>query len=134
MGSTTPGLWGPLLSSVAVLMGVLGLLVIVLMIIKRLASSHGGISNRGLIKTLATHYVSPKQRLVLIDVLGERILIGVSQQRIDSIARIDSDEPVETFSPQEAGLFSSILNRAKDPKNNQLDDKDTQDVLIKEKK
>ena len=92
---------------------VLGILLAVLYLIRRFYGNYTGAPDRGIIRTLATHYVAPKERIVLLDVLGEKILIGVTPQQINHLATISSDQEVNI--PQgleKPKFFSNFLSSA----------------------
>ena len=87
-----PDLWITILKSGAMLCIVLGILIVVLFMLKRFFHGQGRYSKRGLIKILASHHITPKESILLVDVLGERILIGATSQNINCLAKIDGHE------------------------------------------
>ncbi len=74
---------------------VLGVLVLLLYVMKRVMSPKG--KNKGdlLIKTVSSLYLSPKERIEVIEISGERIVIGIAPGNINFLAKlhrnIDSD-------------------------------------------
>ncbi len=116
VGESAPELWASLLSSAAMLFIVLAVLVGVLLLMKRLANQRGGLTEKGMMKTLATMPVAPKQRIALVEVLGEKYLIGISPQSITHIARIESEiEPQPPAPRRPESYFLSLLKRKSDP-------------------
>ncbi len=108
-----PDLWITLLKSVAMLSLVLGVLLAVLYLIRRFYGRYSGASDRGLIRMVATHHVAPKERIVLLDVLGEKILIGVTPQQINHLATISNGQEINIPQGEEKPkFFSSLLNNA----------------------
>lgn len=88
----TTDLWVTFFKSAAMLCIVLGVLITVLFLIKRFLHTQGRPSKLGMIKVIASHYIAPKESLLLVDVLGEKLLIGVTSQNINCIAKIENKE------------------------------------------
>ncbi len=107
-----PEFWVTMLKSFGMLLIVLGILVAVLWLIKRYFGQQGGMGQPGVIQLLASMYVAPKERIALIDVLGEKILIGITPQQISFLARIQDEENVcPTEPPVSDGFFKSLLKK-----------------------
>lgn len=90
-----PDLWGALLKSAAVLCLVLGLIIVVLYLLRRFILNSGHLSQRGKIQLMASYPVGPKERIALVDVMGRKILIGITSQQISRLAHIDCEEELE---------------------------------------
>jgi flagellar protein FliO/FliZ len=86
-----PELWMMALKSLAMLCIVLGVMIGVLYLLKRFYYSHGIINDRKLIREVSSHYLAPKERVVLIEVMGERLLLGVTPQNISYLTKIDTE-------------------------------------------
>ncbi len=118
---TDTGLWYTLLKSAAMLFIVLGILIAVLYVIKRLFYQQGH-AGQGAIKMLATCHIAPKERLILVDVLGEKILLGSTPQSINSLAVIKNDlelcEKKRSSKPFFRNLLSSAVAKDKSPDKN----------------
>lgn len=107
-----PELWFSLLKSAAMLCIVLALLIGALYLMRRLFAQRGALGDAGIIKTLATQYVSPKERVILLDVLGEKVLIGATPQTINLLARLPAEcQAPEPAAPNSAGFFKDLLKR-----------------------
>ena len=52
---------------------------------------------------ISTTYLGGKRSLVLADVAGEKLLLGLSPQAITLLAKIDSEEGLERISDAEQG-------------------------------
>ncbi len=87
-----PDLWMTLLKSFAVLCLVLGLVLALLFLLRRFALHPGRLGGNSVMKTLAIHHVGPKERVMLMEVMGERILIGVTAQQINYLTTIRNYE------------------------------------------
>ncbi len=117
--STTPEIWAAFARTFSMLFVVLIVLVLLFYFIKRLSkrSGHGG---NELISVLAAHYISPKEKILLLDVLNEKILIGVTPQRISQLATIDNDidlTPKDKTSDMKFADFLSGKRRKSKDKN-----------------
>lgn len=88
----SPDLWMTLLKSFAVLCVVLGLVLALLFVLRRFVLNPGRLGSSGVMKMLAIHHVGPKERIMLIEVMGERILIGVTAQQINYLTTITNCE------------------------------------------
>ncbi|PIE70217.1 MAG: flagellar biosynthetic protein FliO [Deltaproteobacteria bacterium] len=109
--SVTPDVWMLMVKSIGMLCIVLGLLVGVLVLVKKMSGKTGQWGGRGYIKVLSTAHVASKERVVLIDVLGEKILIGVTPQSVTRLAVIDRTLPDADASGGRA-LFPKRLRAA----------------------
>ncbi|MGD8543081.1 MAG: flagellar biosynthetic protein FliO [Desulfobacteraceae bacterium] len=107
-----PELWFSLLKSAATLCIVLALLVGVLFLMRRLFAQRGALGGADIIKTVAVQYVAPKERVILLDVLGEKLLIGATPQAITLLSRLPAGCQVPSPpAPGSAGLFKDLLKR-----------------------
>ena len=88
---------------------VLGILLAVLYLVRRFYGQYSGVSDRGLIRLVATHHLAPKERIVLLDVLGEKILIGVTSQQITHLATISDGQQIDIPKDAEKPKFFSTL-------------------------
>ncbi len=84
-----PDLWPSLFKTAFMLCIVLIILVGFLFLLKKYLNHQAGGGGRGHIKMLASHHLSQKERIVLVDVLGEKILIGVTAQGISCLSKIE---------------------------------------------
>lgn len=111
MGVETPNpdIWLLLIKGMGMLCLVLALLIMVLYVLKRFLSLKGNLHRPDAVQMLACHYLSPRQRVILMDVLGEKILIGVTPQQITRLGRIRGAGDVSSGSSGSA--FGDILHR-----------------------
>ncbi len=108
-----PGLWITLIKSFAMLSVVIGVLIAVLFLMKRLLYSQGSFSKQSLIQMLASFHVTQKERIMLVDVLGEKILIGVTSNNISCLAKIDCDNAAEIINNSEPDKsFNNLIKNA----------------------
>ncbi|MCP3931158.1 MAG: flagellar biosynthetic protein FliO, partial [Bacteroidetes bacterium] len=101
--------WSAFARTFSMLLVVLIVLVFLFYFIKRL-SNKGRTGGAGLISVLAVHYISPKEKILLLDVLNEKILIGVTPQRISQLATIDTDHDFTQKKETENIKFADYLS------------------------
>ncbi len=102
--------WILMFKSLGMLCIVLGVLIAILYMIKRFSSNKWN-SSPGMIKMLATHYIAPKEKILLLEVLGKKILIGATSQTINTLAIIDG-EIEEVEKKEGSGFFEGFLKKA----------------------
>ena len=105
-------IWFAFARTFGMLFIVLALLLAGFYLIRRLSVLQGLKSNRDLIRVLAVHHLSPKEKLVLVNVLETTILIGVTPNRISRIAALDGDVDMPVHDPAAGSAFSGMLSRA----------------------
>jgi flagellar protein FliO/FliZ len=111
VAASTPELWITLLKSFGMLCLVLALLIAVLWLLRRLYHHSAG-GQPGLIQILASSYVAPKEHIVLVDVLGEKLLLGVTAQQINLLTKISDEKDIcATSPPAPEGIFKFLLRR-----------------------
>lgn len=109
----SPELWGTMLRSFGMLLVVLAILLLVLWLIRRYASQKGAGGQQGVMRMVASMYVAPKERIALVDVLGEKILIGITAQQISFLARIEDEKDLcgSQKAAAPGGFFKTLLKR-----------------------
>lgn len=112
--AAAPDLWLTLIKSAGMLCIVIAALIVFLYVLKRCSFYKGAPRNRSAIQMLASHHVAPKERVVLLDVLGEKVLIGVTPQHITRLAVIRQKGERRAASPDSDGSFGGALQKAVD--------------------
>ena len=84
-----PDLVGAGVKTFATLCVVLGLLILVLYLAKRFFMNRNSANSDTMFKTLSSYYLAPKARIMLIEVMGEKLVIGVSQDNIRFLKKIE---------------------------------------------
>jgi flagellar biosynthetic protein FliO len=74
--------------TVAMLFIVLGVLVLLLYVMKRFMSPKGKYKGDLLIKVVSSLHLSPKERIEVIEISGERIVVGISPGNINFLAKL----------------------------------------------
>ena len=82
-----------ILSALAVTLGIL--LVVVYLVKKIMKRSRQGIDDGELIQILSVKYLSPKNSIVLVDIAGNTVALGVSNNQISLLTRIRNSESLE---------------------------------------
>ena len=81
------------IKTLAMLFIVLGLLVLVLYIMKRFFSFRQGVKGDLFIKVLSSLHLSPKERIEILEISGERIVLGITPGNICFLTKLkDSHE------------------------------------------
>ncbi len=109
--AAVPGFWLMMLKSIGMLCIVIAFLIGVLFIFKKITEKQGGKINKNLIKLLSSIHVAPKERVMLLDVMGKKILIGVTQQSINSLAVFDDAGGIEVAEDKPDSHFKEVLDK-----------------------
>lgn len=104
-----PDLWPLLLKSFGMLAIVLALLGCLFWVVKRLASGRRDAQGKNLMTMLASFYVAPREKIVLMDVMGRKILIGVTQNTITCLAVIDEKGGASPAGEEAPGFFEGVF-------------------------
>jgi flagellar biosynthetic protein FliO len=78
------------LKTIAMLAIVLGLLVLVLYVMKRFLVLRRGPDGDLFIKVLSSLHLSPKTKIEVIEVSGERIVLGITPGNISFLTKLDA--------------------------------------------
>jgi len=76
------------LKTIAMLFIVLGVLVLVIYIMKKFMSPKGKGKGDLIIKIVSTLYLSPKERVEVIEISGERIVVGITPGNINFLTKL----------------------------------------------
>jgi flagellar biogenesis protein FliO len=97
--------WHSLGKILAVLSGMVGLLLLVLYVWKRLAPRYQ--RHPALIQVLATHYLAPKQALILVAIGQEKFLLTSSTGNLNIVPLAGTELGATTESPRPSQLLES---------------------------
>ncbi|MCP4673336.1 MAG: flagellar biosynthetic protein FliO [Desulfobacula sp.] len=89
--NTSSDIWFAFIKTFSMLFLVLAIVVLLFYFIRKFSTAKGVKGGEDFIKVLSMHHLSPKEKLVLLDVLGETILIGVTPNNISKISSIETD-------------------------------------------
>jgi len=107
-----PEVWNMLLKSAGMLCVVIGILLLMVYIIKRFSLAGGGKRGQTSIKVLSSIHFGAKEKVALIDVLGKKILLGITANNINFLTEFDKDIDVgDDVLNKEKGIFSFMLKK-----------------------
>ncbi|MCF6249611.1 MAG: flagellar biosynthetic protein FliO [Desulfobacula sp.] len=109
--SSTSDIWFAFARTFSVFFVVLALLILVFYMIKRISAAKGVNGSFNHINVLSMHHFSPKEKLVLLDVLGETILIGVTSNHISKLSSIETDLDFSVTENKKKTRFSDYLGQ-----------------------
>lgn len=113
--STVPDFWILMIKTLGGLCLVLGILMGVLYLLKHMTRPQRGQRSKGMISLVSSFYLAPRERLHLMDVMGRKILIGVTAQGITRIAEFENldcecgEQPSEQ--PMPDSIFKNLLSK-----------------------
>ena len=114
--SSNPDIWFAFARTFSMLFVVLALLLAAVYLIRRLSMAKGVKGSAQLIRVLAVHHISPKEKLMLVNVMDETILIGVTPNRISRISELGKNVTMPETQDRQTFRFSNFLSRAADRK------------------
>jgi flagellar biosynthetic protein FliO len=85
-----PDLWTAGLKTFGTLCIVIGILIVVLFFVKRFLYRDSKFGQGQLLKMLSSYHVGPKQRIALIDVAGEKLVIGITPENLTCLTKIEN--------------------------------------------
>lgn len=109
--NTSSDMWYAFARTFSMLFLVLALLILAFYLIKKISTAKGIKGGKDFIKVLSTHHLSPKEKLVLVDVLGETILIGVTPSNISKISSIEKEFDFSNNGDGSPSRFSDFLTQ-----------------------
>jgi flagellar protein FliO/FliZ len=80
---------------------VLALIILAFYLIRKFSRARGAKGRKEDIQILCVHHLSPKEKLVLLDVLGDTLLIGVTPSHISKLSTLNhkQNQPAGTEPP-----------------------------------
>jgi len=82
-------IWTAFFKTGGMLLFVIAFLLFLLYLLKRFSNLKIIKSRQGHIQVLDVHHFSPREKVVLMEVMGKKILLGVTSQNIQTLATID---------------------------------------------
>ncbi|MDX9964799.1 flagellar biosynthetic protein FliO [Desulfobacter postgatei] len=109
--NTHTDMWVEFAKSFGMLFAVLAFFLLALYLVRRVSGRFGARDSAELIKVLSVHHLSPKEKLVLVSVQDQSVLIGVSPAGISSLARFGEVQKT-VFAPSEKTTgFQTLLKK-----------------------
>ncbi len=101
------------IASAVKMLAVFGILLVVLVaglyLMKRAMAKRPGQSKGSMIRVLANHYVGVKKSISLVEIPGAVLVLGITSDRINLLARIDDMEAIsEMTSPDNGQVRASF--------------------------
>lgn len=90
----SPNLFSFFLKIISALACTLGIMLITMYLLKRAMKRTIGVNN-SLIKILSAQYLGPKSSIMIIDILGDILVIGISNNQISLLTRIVNQNSLE---------------------------------------
>jgi flagellar protein FliO/FliZ len=109
--NTSSDIWVAFARTFSMLFLVLAVLILCFYLIKKFSTAKGGKGSKEFIKVLCVHHLSPKEKLVLLDVLGDIILIGVTPANISKISSLEKEMDGSVEKNEPSFRFSDFLNQ-----------------------
>ena len=117
IGGTTPGMpetAGKMISSLAL---VIGLMFIIFYGFKKLVLKNGLMGgNTNAIKVLGTGVLGSKKSVALVEVAGEVLVLGISDDRISLLSKIEDKEKIEELKTAPTPSITSVWNKTQKQK------------------
>jgi len=98
---------------------VVGVMIITVYFVKKIMNKAGGrMSDEELIKILSTKYIGPKNSIMIVEVAGNVMILGLSNNRLSYLKSIDNEASLERLRPLQdgrtgSGSFSEQLSLCK---------------------
>ncbi|RLC23294.1 MAG: flagellar biosynthetic protein FliO [Deltaproteobacteria bacterium] len=109
--NTSSEIWFAFARTFSVLFLVLALLIFTFYLIKKISTAKGVKGGKDFIKILSVHHLSPKEKLVLLNVLGDTFLIGVTPSNISKISSFEKDMDFLNDDNETSPKFSDFLTK-----------------------
>jgi len=110
--NTSSEIWIAFARTFSMLFLVLAVLILLFYLIRKFSTIKGFKGGKDYIRLVCVHHLSAKEKLVLVDVMGDVILLGVTPQSITKISSVDY--PVESPNNENKAAsfrFSDFLSR-----------------------
>jgi len=109
--NTSSDIWFAFIKTFSMLFLVLAVIILVFYFIRKFSTAKGVKGGKDFIKVLSMHHLSPKEKLVLLDVLVDTILICVTPTNISKISSIDTDMDFSGQGSEAPLNFKDFLSR-----------------------
>lgn len=103
---------------------VIGLLMLLASALKKLGLSGHAPQGGGLIQVLDTKMLAPKKYVAVLDIAGQTMAVGVSEQQVTLLTKLEPNERLQAIarSRPASSRFASLLGKA--VKKNKIDRED----------
>ena len=105
-----------LVKMISALAVVLGVMLAGLWAVRKLMKKTGaGVDDEQKIRVLSTRYLGPKSSIMLLDVLGSVIVVGVTGSQISMLTTITDEESLERLRSSRAGRGTRSPSSTRSP-------------------
>lgn len=121
-GQETISLLAAIFKAAGALILVVGLMLLFVVLMKKIGLSRGRFKPHSLINVLDIHTLAPKKHVAVLDVAGEFIVIGITDQQINMLTRLEKntlaapaalEKNPDGSLPPFMQVFSKALNKLK---------------------
>ena len=110
----SPELFSSLLKIAAALAVTIGVMILLIFLFKKAMQRGGGEGNKDLIRILSSRYMGPKSSIMLVDVMGHVLVIGMANGTMSLLTEIMDPESLEQLkgmreAQQRGSSFSDYL-------------------------
>lgn len=110
--NTSSEIWVAFARTFSMLFLVLAVLILVFYLIRKFSGFKGFKGGKDYIRLVCVHHLSAKEKLVLVDVMGDILLLGVTPQSITKISSVDHPVEISNNGNKAASFrFSDLLSR-----------------------
>jgi flagellar protein FliO/FliZ len=112
MDSGSVNLYAELFKTLGMLAIVLGILGTCLYLVKKFMAKNFSIGEKSKIRLVSSFYLGSREKLVMVDVEGEKLLIGVTRENISLISKLGKTEEnlqQEETQPEFSKIFKENL-------------------------
>lgn len=109
--NTSSEIWIAFARTFSMLFLVLAVLILVFYLIRKFSTIKGLKGGRNYIRLISTYHLSAKERLIMVDVMGDIILLGVTPQSITKISSVDHPIEPSTTGNKLPFRFSDFLKK-----------------------
>ncbi|WDP87285.1 MAG: flagellar biosynthetic protein FliO [Desulfobacter sp.] len=113
--NTDTDIWFAFARTFGMLFVVLGFFLLAFYLFRRFSGLGGAKGSKQLIQVLSVHHIAPKEKLVLVSVAGEVMLIGVTPSNISRLGSCDLDLDQVSALENTGSKFSDFLGRILKP-------------------
>ncbi|MEA2060969.1 MAG: flagellar biosynthetic protein FliO [Thermodesulfobacteriota bacterium] len=89
-------IWSAFARTAVMLTFVIALLFLILYLFRRFSSIKGKKGTPSFIKVLSVHHFSPKEKIVLVDVMQKKVLVGITSASMNTLAVFENHMEGET--------------------------------------
>ena len=110
--NTHGDIWVEFAKSFGMLFAVLAFFLVALYLVRRFSGRLGAKNGADLIRVLCVHHLSPKQKLVLVNVREKTVLIGISEAGMSRLEGFEDDFSMAPEEKNTGAVFQQLLKKS----------------------